>query len=111
MRLEQQQLKDILLEAYAKKIQVYAHCNGDKAIDSFLTAIEAAREQYPDTDIRPVIIHAQMITQEQLQRAKNCNAIPSFFVSHVFYDGDQFCDKYIGPERGALINPVGWAIP
>lgn len=30
MRLEQQQLKDILLEAYAKKIQVYAHCNGVK---------------------------------------------------------------------------------
>lgn len=108
-RLTQEQLDAIALEAYENGIQIFAHCNGDMAVEMFLSALEKAFQVYPTTTLRPVIVHAQLMSPKQLERAKALGAIPSFFMAHVYYDGDAFCNTYIGRERGETMNPAGWA--
>ena len=39
-------------------------------------------------DIRPVIIHAQMMRPSQMNQVKELAMLPSFFLSHVYYFGD-----------------------
>lgn len=60
-------------------------------------------------DLRPVIIHAQLISKEDLLKAKEIGAIPSFFVAHVYYWGDAHI-KNFGIKRASRISPVKEAV-
>ncbi len=86
--------------------QVAIHANGDAAIDDTLDALEAAQLGDPQLDARPVIIHAQMTTPDQLKRMAKLRAIPSFFVLHTYYWGDRHRDRFLGPERADRISPT-----
>lgn len=66
--------------------QILAHCNGDAAAEIFINA--CLKNKTYNTDIRPVMIHAQLLRQDQLDNVKKANIIPSFFVSHIYYWGD-----------------------
>ena len=90
--------------ALQNKMQILAHCNGDEAINQFITILE----KFPKGEIqaiRPVIIHAQMIQKEQLKKIKELNAIPSFFNTHTYYWGDIHI-KNLGWERAKAISPA-----
>lgn len=93
---------------YAKEneIQILAHCNGDSASQEF---IDSCKEVGNVEKIRPVIIHAQLITDEELKEAKELKLIPSFFVGHVYYFGDTHI-KNFGFDRASKISPVKTAI-
>ncbi len=86
--------------------QVAIHGNGDAAIDDILDALEAAQLGDPQLDARPVIVHAQMMRPDQLDRVKRLRAIPSFFVLHTYYWGDRHRERFLGPERAARISPA-----
>ncbi|MGH7288348.1 MAG: amidohydrolase [Myxococcota bacterium] len=86
--------------------QVAIHGNGDAAIDDILDALEAAQLGDPQLDARPVIVHAQMMQPDQLDRVKRLRAIPSFFVLHTYYWGDRHRERFLGPERAARISPA-----
>jgi hypothetical protein len=86
--------------------QVAIHGNGDAAIDDILDALEAAQLGDPQLDARPVIVHAQMMRPDQLDRVKRLRAIPSFFVLHTYYWGDRHRERFLGPERAARISPT-----
>ena len=83
--------------------QILAHCNGDAAIDRFLWALEEA--DYPK-ELRPVIIHAQLLQRDQLRKVKERGAVVSFFVSHVRHWGDVHLSN-LG-ERARTISPVSY---
>ncbi|MEG2118816.1 MAG: amidohydrolase [Pseudoflavonifractor sp.] len=96
--------------AAAEDTQLLAHCNGDAAIGQLLDAVA----QVPAaTRLRPVIIHAQLMTDEQLSRAAALHMIPSFFVAHVLHWGDTHIQNFgfsrargISPARSALDRGV-----
>ncbi|MBI5506741.1 MAG: amidohydrolase [Deltaproteobacteria bacterium] len=89
--------------------QIAVHGNGDAAIDDILDALEAAQKQYPRSDSRPVIVHAQMTRDDQLDRMKKLGVVPSFFPLHTFFWGDRHRDRFLGPERAARISPTAGA--
>ena len=89
--------------------QVAVHGNGDAAIDQFLDAWEAALLACPAEDSRPILVHAQMARDDQLERMKKLGATPSFFSAHVYYWGDRHRDIFLGPERAARISPAASA--
>lgn len=93
---------------YAKEnnMQILAHCNGDMAAEEY---IKACKEVGNVEKIRPVIIHAQLIDEEELDEAKKLGLIPSFFVAHVYHWGDTHI-KNFGLERASKISPVKSAI-
>lgn len=86
--------------------QVAVHGNGDAAIDDILYAIERAQAEAPREDARPVIIHAQMAREDQLDTMAELGVIPSMFNMHTYYWGDRHRDIFIGPERAARISPM-----
>lgn len=103
------QLQAIIMQAYAGDIPVLVHTNGDAAIDMFIDAIGKATQRYPDKQLRPVLIHAQTMRQDQLEAAKALDMIPSFFVDHVYFWGDRHRDLFLGPARAAAISPAASA--
>jgi predicted amidohydrolase YtcJ len=92
-------------------VPMLIHSNGDAAIDMMLDGLEKALETSGDVmpDHRAVIIHAQMMREDQLDRAKKLNAIPSFFSAHPYYWGD-WHRQILGEERASRISPIRSAV-
>lgn len=90
-------------------LQPMAHCNGDAASEQFLSAWEAvtARKK-PERELRPVMIHAQTVGYDQLDRMAKSGMMASFFVGHCFYWGDTH-RKNLG-QRGMRISPTKQAM-
>ena len=87
-----------------------AHANGDAAMDLMMDGVEegiAEMDEAPDH--RSVIIHAQLMRADQLDRAAELEVVPSFFSAHTFFWGDWHVRSF-GEERGTNISPVRWAI-
>ena len=57
-----------------------------------------------------MLIHAQTVSDEHLQRMKAIGVIPSFFVRHVEVWGDRHKKYFLGPERAARLDPCGSAV-
>ena len=84
-------------------IPILAHANGDAAADMLIRAVELAA---PDHDHRTVMIHAQTVRDDQLDRMAALKMIPSFFSAHTFYWGDWHRDSVFGAERASRISPT-----
>lgn len=101
---------EILCAAIDYDLQPIAHCNGDAAAEQFLTAWEkAVAVKGKGPELRPIMIHAQTVGYDQLDRMGPVGMMPSFFVGHCFYWGDTHLHNF-GPERGHRISPVRAAI-
>ena len=91
-------------------VPILVHANGDAAIDLMLDGVEGAvAGSEPPPDHRSVIIHAQLMRADQLDRAAALGAVPSFFSAHSFFWGD-WHRRSFGEARGNAISPVRWAI-
>lgn len=92
--------------AFRNKWQLLAHCNGDAAADALIDAVAKAGANFGAGDRRTVMIHAQTVRQEQLDRMKDLGIVPSFFSMHTFYWGDWHRDETLGRERAFQISPA-----
>ncbi|MDH3206726.1 MAG: amidohydrolase [Gemmatimonadota bacterium] len=91
-------------------IPFLAHANGDAAMDLMLDGVDEALADLEEApDHRSVIIHAQLMRADQLDRAAVLNVLPSFFSAHAFFWGDWHVRSF-GEDRGSNISPVRWAI-
>ncbi|MGE8560788.1 MAG: amidohydrolase [Acinetobacter sp.] len=103
-------VQDAINLAFQHHWQILAHANGDAAIDQYLNDIENATQHYPKLDRRHVIIHAQTMREDQLDKAKSLELIPSFFSLHTYYWGDWHTKETLGIERAKRISPTGSAL-
>ena len=91
-------------------VPIIVHANGDAAIDVMLDGVDAAVAGLePMPDHRAVIIHAQLMRADQLDRAAALRVVPSFFSAHAFFWGD-WHRRSFGEARGNNVSPVRWAI-
>jgi len=90
--------------------QLAIHGNGDAAIDDILDAIAHAFEVAPRADARPILVHAQMARDDQLDRMRALGVIPSFFSLHTYYWGDRHREIFMGPVRAARMSPAKSAL-
>lgn len=107
-------MKDLEVEkavqlAYDDNVQILAHCNGDRAAEQYIKTIEKVEKNNKNKEIRPVMIHAQLLGIDQIKELKKLNIIPSFFIAHIYYWGDIHI-KNFGYERAKYISPVGTAL-
>lgn len=99
-----QQIKSSLEIALKDNMQILVHCNGDAACQQYIDQYKAAKESTGlNNDIRPVIIHAQLLDRDQLDDVKELGMIPSFFVAHVMHWGDIHVNNF-GIERAKRIS-------
>jgi len=70
--------------------------------------VRSAKEKYPKVDNRPVLIHGQVLREEQVEQMKELGIFASLFPMHTFYWGDWHRDSVLGPERAENISATGW---
>lgn len=95
-------------KAFGHGWQILIHGNGDAASDRFINAVRLAKEKYPNVDNRPVLIHGQVLREDQVEQMKELGIFASLFPMHTFYWGDWHRDSVLGPERAENISPTGW---
>ncbi len=102
---------DLMKTAVQDGIQVLVHCNGDAAAQQMLDAYGRVLNDFPNDhdEIRPVMVHAQLLRRDQLARMAAQSVIASFFVAHTYYWGDVHLQN-LGPERAHAISPIRSAI-
>jgi predicted amidohydrolase YtcJ len=102
-----EQVTDAVGWAFANGIQVLTHANGEGATDMLIAAVEAAvKEHGPGR--RPVLIHGQLMREDQVDALQRLGIFPSLFPMHTFYWGDWHRDHTVGPANADDISPTGW---
>ena len=102
------QVLDAIDWAYANKLQIITHSNGEAASDLLITAIRAAQAKHGRLPTRPVLIHGQFQREDQVDSFVELGVFPSLFPMHTFYWGDWHRDHTVGPVNADNISPTGW---
>ena len=108
--ISEETTNDAVEKAFANGWQILVHANGDAASDRFIEAVRLAKAKYPDVENRPVLIHGQVLREEQVDQLKELGIFPSLFPMHTFYWGDWHRKSVLGPERAENISPTGWVL-
>lgn len=98
------QVTAFLEKALRERVQIAVHCNGDAAAEQLLSCYEKAHTACP-RDIRPLMIHAQLLRPDQVPRLRPLGMVASFFVAHVYHWGDVHLQNF-GWERAQNISPA-----
>ena len=85
------------------------HSNGDAALDKILEALEGCRNLSRNNYKRNLIIHCQVVREDQLDKMKRLNLYPSFFSAHIYVWGDRHSETFLGPERAERLDPAASA--
>lgn len=104
--ISEEEIFSVLEKAQKNKMQLLAHCNGDAACAQYLSCIDTFQEKGGHLkELRPVMIHSQLLDYDQLDLVKKLGVIPSFFVAHVYHWGDTHI-KNFGLSRASRISPA-----
>ncbi|PHV71403.1 amidohydrolase [Sporanaerobium hydrogeniformans] len=105
-----EQIEKKLERALKDNMQILVHCNGDAACEQYIMQYAKAKEKNPSNkDIRAVMIHAQLLDLDQLERVKALDMLPSFFISHIYHWGDIHIKNFT-KERASRISPAQSAL-
>jgi predicted amidohydrolase YtcJ len=96
----------MVADCFSRRVQIIAHANGDAAIEQMIEAVARAERGHGRDDRRPVVVHAQLAREDQLDRMEALGIIPSFCSSHGFYWGDFHVTSALGRERAFRLNPA-----
>lgn len=101
-------LNAVVLRYHRLGYQLALHGNGDAAIDQIIHAVEAAQLAEPREDPRHLLVHAQLVRPDQLQRMNAIGLSPTFFTAHTFFWGD-WHRQTLGEARAAGLSPAASA--
>ena len=109
------QVEDAMELSVRNKTQLIAHCNGDAAAQQFLRCAEKVAGRYPEfCSLRPVIIHAQFITEEQVARAGRlgfCEGIAKPLAARSRRAGGRNKGAFSPPPLSPGVSPPSVALP
>lgn len=105
-----EEVTEFFMKAMEADVQLLVHCNGDQAAEQMIHCYEEAKKQWKaqgkeERNIHPVMIHAQLVREDQLARMKQLDIFPSFFLAHIYHWGDIHI-KNFGMERAGKISPA-----
>ncbi|WP_114854188.1 amidohydrolase [Brachybacterium sp. YJGR34] len=90
--------------------QLIVHCNGDAAAELWIDTAQRVGAELPALlERRPVMIHAQTVRDDQLDRMAQLGMIASIFSVHTWFWGDVHLRNF-GPVRGRRVSPARSAL-
>jgi len=95
-------------EILSRGMNLAVHGNGDGDINLILDALEKVDEKI-SVKGRVRIEHSSLVTTSQLVKCKFLGIHTSFLNHHIYYYGDVFRERVLGPERTDRIHPAGTA--
>ena len=102
----QEMVNQMVKKVYEMNVPLLLHCNGDGAIDAFLTAYEAANVTKP---WNVTTIHSQFMRKDQMAKFVKYNVRPSFYTLHTYYFYEAH-EKNRGFAQAQYISPIKDAI-
>jgi predicted amidohydrolase YtcJ len=103
--IEPEALRKMAAERGGAGWQLSMHGNGDAAIDSILDATEHALSEGVDVRaLRCRIEHCSILHDDQIERMRALDMVPSFLINHVHYWGHVMRDQVFGPEKVQLLD-------
>lgn len=106
-----EQMYEFCKKALEHNWQMLVHCNGDAMGDQFIASYRQAKFDTGNMkDLRPVMIHAQTVREDQLDAMKELGITPSYFHDHVYYWGDYHYSSVLGPEKSSRISPLSSSV-
>jgi hypothetical protein len=102
-------LRPQFCKVYDLNVALILHCNGDAAIDAFLSAYEFARGGDYSRPWNVTTIHTQFLRKDQIPKFVNYKVRPSFYTLHTFYFAEAHLAKR-GKEQAMYISPMRDAI-
>ncbi len=109
MTFPQDMANEMVKKVYGMEVPLILHCNGDGAIDAFLTAYEYAREGDYSKPWNVTTIHSQFMRKDQMPKFIKYDVRPSFYTLHTYY----FYEAHLlnrGFEQAQYISPMRDAI-
>ncbi|HHF7349365.1 TPA: amidohydrolase [Legionella feeleii] len=103
------ELEAILMAAGRAKTPVALECDGDAAIDLSLNLTAKVQRFYPDTLFHPIIVNAQFVRQDQLERMRQLGVTVNWFVPHLYYWGEALCQRIPNPNGFFKDTPLASA--
>ncbi|MEG2171287.1 MAG: amidohydrolase [Erysipelotrichaceae bacterium] len=104
--MSDQEVEAAIKQANKEKMQLLAHCNGDRAAQQYIDAIKKVSQDHPEVSgLRCVIIHAQLLDRNQLGDVEAYHLIPSFFIAHIKHWGHVHIQNF-GRKRAYDISPA-----
>lgn len=98
-------LHERLDAAHKAGFPMVIHQNGDESITEAVDAILAASK--PPAGKRDLVLHAPMITTDQLQRlAQRGDTVVSFLIQNVYFWGLPECHQVLGRDRVVNMYPL-----
>lgn len=98
------ELTRTLKRAITDNMQILVHCTGNAASEQCIKCYsDALKQTNSKPKIRPVIIHAQFLTKDQLYFIKQLGIIPSFFMIHPYYWVYNYINNF-GKEKASEAN-------
>jgi predicted amidohydrolase YtcJ len=107
--MPQAEINALVKQVYEWNVPLILHCNGDAAIDAFLTAYEYARAGDFSRPWNVTTIHTQFVRRDQLEKFAKYGIRPSFYTLHTYYFADAH-EANRGPEQTQYISPMRDAI-
>lgn len=92
------ELETILMAAGQAKTPIALECDGDAAIDLVLNITSKVQRFYTNTLFHPVIVNAQFVRQDQLERMRQLGVSVNWFVPHLYYWGEAICQRVPNPK-------------
>ncbi|RLQ21712.1 amidohydrolase [Seongchinamella sediminis] len=108
--ITREQTRDAVNWCYENGFQILVHANGEGASDMLIAALEEAQAKFGKVANRPVLIHGQLLREDQIDSYKRLGVFPSLFPMHTFYWGDWHSEHTVGPEAARNISPTGWLV-
>ena len=95
-----------IAEMIERGVPTLVHANGDGAIDMLIDGVSQLANGRELPDHRTVIIHAQLMRRDQLDKTRELGLVPSYYSAHPFFWGD-WHRRSFGEDRAAYISPAG----
>jgi hypothetical protein len=109
LTFSQDTINQMVKKVYDLGVPLILHCNGDAAIDAFLTGYEYATGGKPSKPWNVTTIHTQFIRKDQIPKFVAYKIRPSFYTLHTYYFADAHLTNrgkaqamYISPMRDAI---------
>ena len=104
----QETIDAFVLEAHRAGLQVALHAIGDAAVEQALEAFEAALAAFPRNDHRHILIHANLVSEDQLDRAARLGLCFSVQPAMLFWKQEPltYLTRILGTRAERLL-PLG----
>ena len=98
------QLATMMIDAASRGIDVHVHALGERAVHEALNAVSAAREAHPDSPTNFVLVHIEVIADQDIPRFAELGVYAQ--TSPLWFSYDEYGEQFVSDDQFQRYWPV-----